>query len=164
MRLTLGERLSSDRQRSFWLRCFLGAAFLLMAGSFTSAKVEPQGPLHLWRLHGFYMDPTGNPIANVELSLQRDGAMLYKTKTDAAGWFAFEHVSGRYTLHIDKTSNYSQLSREVIVGLETATILRKNTLYLVAGPGACTDDCSSVFTSKYDYENAIRRNRGHGKF
>ena len=155
------DGLSSYRQRGFWLRCFLGAAFFAAAGSFTWAKVEPQGPLHLWRLHGFYMDAKGQPISSAELTLERDGTVRYKTKTDASGWFAFEHVSGRYTLHIDKSANYSQLSREVVVGLETATILRKNTLYLVAGPGACTDDCSSVFTSKYDYENAIRRNTGH---
>lgn len=155
------ERMSRYRQRGFWLRCFLGTAFLFAAGSIAWSKVEPQGPLHLWRLHGFYMDAKGKPITNVELTLERDGAVRYRTKTDASGWFAFDHVSGRYTMHIDKSSNYSQLSREVIVGLETATILRKNTLYVVAGPGACTDDCSSVFTSKYEYENAVRRNTGH---
>jgi hypothetical protein len=148
-------------QRSFWLRCFLGAAFFSAAAPVVWGKVAPQGPMHLWRLHGFYMNAAGQPIDNAELTLQLDGAVLYRVKTDAAGRFAFEHVRGRYTLRIEKSSNYSQLSREVIVGLETATALRKNTLYIVAGPGACTDDCSSVFMSKYDYENAIRRNTGH---
>jgi hypothetical protein len=166
MNLAWGERMGSYRQRGFWLRCFLGTAFAMPAlflgtSAMSWAKVEPQGPLHLWRLHGFYMDPAGKPIENAELTLERDGAALYKTKTDASGRFAFEHVTGRYTMHIDRSSNYSQLSREVIVGLETATILRKNTLYVIAGPAACTDDCSSVFTNKYDYENAVRRNTEH---
>ena len=161
MTRALCERMSSDRQRGFWLRCFLGAAFLFAGASIVWAKVEAQGPLHLWRLHGFYMDAKGNPIANTELTLERDGTVRYRTKTDASGWFAFDHVTGRYTMHIDKSSNYSQLSREVVVGLETATILRKNTLYVVAGPGVCTDDCSSVFTNKYDFEQAVRRNTGH---
>ncbi len=162
--MTMREKAGIAQQRSFWLRCFLGAGFLLAAVSVMWAKVEPQGPMHLWSLHGFYMDAAGKPIENAELTLQREGAVLYSAKTDASGRFAFDRVRGRYTLHIDKTSNYSQLSREVIVGLETATLLRKNTLYIVAGPGACTDDCSSVFTSKYDYDNAVRRNTEHGKF
>ena len=163
MRLAMRENAGIFQQRSFWLRCFLGAAFFSAAAPVVWGKVEPQGPMHLWRLHGFFMNAAGQPIDNAELTLQRDGAVLYRVKTDAAGRFAFEHVRGRYTLHIDKSSNYSQLSREVIVGLETATVLRKNTLYIVAGPGACTDDCSSVFTSKYDYENAVRRNTEHSR-
>ena len=153
-------------QRGFWLRCFLGraslaVAFVLLASALAWAKVEPPGPLHLWRLHGFFMDPTGKPIENVEITLVRDGTIHYTTKTDATGKFAFDHVSGRYSLHIDKSKEFSELSREVIVGVETATMLRRVTLYVIAGPGACTDDCSSVFTSKSDYENTIRRNTGH---
>jgi hypothetical protein len=166
MTRVLGERIGSYQQRGFWLRCFLGTtlmmfALFLVTPTMSWAKVEPQGPLHLWRLHGFYMDAKGRPIGNAELMLERDGAPLYRTRTDASGKFAFEHVSGRYTMRIDRSSNYSQLSREVIVGLETATILRKITLYVIAGPAACTDDCSSVFTNKYDYENAVRRNTEH---
>ena len=130
----------------------------LLASVLAWAKVEPPGPLHLWRLHGFFMDLAGKPIENVEVALVRDGTIQYKTKTDVAGSFAFDHVSGRYRLHIDKSKDHSELSREVIVGLETATILRRVTLYVIAGPGACTDDCSSVFTSKSDYEKTIRRN------
>jgi hypothetical protein len=45
--------------------------------------------------------------------------------------------------------------------LETLTLLRSNTLYVIAGPGACTDDCSSVFTSKSDFERTIRRNTSY---
>jgi hypothetical protein len=59
-------------------------------------------------------------------------------------------------LHIEK-SDYSQLSREVIVG-EMVTLLGKKTLYVIAGPGACTDDCSSIFTSKSEFDRTIRRN------
>ncbi len=154
------------RQRGFWLRCFLGRACFAAAISsgiagLAWAKVEPPGPLHVWSLRGFYMTPAGKPIGNAEITLVRDGTVLSRTQTDASGRFAFDHVRGRYTLHIDKSSNYSQVSREVIIGLETATLLRKNILYIVAGPGACTDDCSSVYTSKYDFEKAVSRNTEH---
>ena len=97
-------------------------------------KVEPAGPIHLWRLHGFYMNAAGKPIDNAEVTLQRDGAVLERTVTDDSGRFAFDHVRGRYTLHIEKSSNHSQLSREVIVGLETATVLRRNMLVYRRGP------------------------------
>lgn len=117
--------------------------------------------MHLWRLRGFYMDAKGKPIENVEVTLLRDGTVRYRTRTDAAGRFAFEHVAGRYRMQIEKTSDHSLLSREVIVGLETATILKRKTLYVIAGPGACTDDCSSVYTSKDDFDKAVRRNTGH---
>jgi hypothetical protein len=165
MTFDMREKAVIPKQRGFWLRCFLGKGWLAMAvllatSGLSWARLETSGPLHLWRLNGFYTNAAGKPIENAEITLQRDGEVFYKTRTDGAGRFSFDHVSGRYWLHIDK-SNYSQLSREVIVGLETATMLRRNTLYVIAGPGACTDDCSSVFTSKSEFERAIRRNTGH---
>ena len=161
--MTIRTRPGISEQRGFWLRCFLGKACFAMAVSaavagLAWAKVGPPGPLHLWRLHGFFMGPAGKPIENVEVTLVRGGTILHKARTDAAGRFAFDHVSGRYWLHIDKSNDFSELSREVIVGLETAMMLRSNTLYVIAGPGACTDDCSSVFTNKNDFEKTIRRN------
>src|SRR6476646_9393497 len=105
--------VGTSKQRGSWLRCFLGRALFAMAlGILASAvawaKVEPPGPLHLWRLHGFFMDRAGKAIENVEVTLVRDGTIHYKTKTDAAGEFAFDHVAGRYQLHIDK-STHSEL-------------------------------------------------------
>jgi len=163
--MTLGPSAGIPRQRGFWLRCFLGRAVLpgavcLALSGLMWARVEPAGPLHLWHLHGFFMNPAGKPIENVEVTLVRDGTPLYKTKTDGSGRFAFDHVYGRYSLHIEKSKEYSQLSREVIVG-EAATVLRSNTLYVIAGPGACTDDCSSVFTKKSEFEKAVHRNTEH---
>ena len=157
MRFTMRENAGISQQRSFWLRCFLGAAFLVTAVSLMWAKVEPPGPMHLWRVRGFFMSAAGKPIGNVEVSLVRDGEARYRTTTDASGEFAFSHVYGRYTLHIEKSKDYSQLSRDVVIG-EVATVAKRNTLYVIAGPDACTDDCASVFTSKSDFEKAVRRN------
>jgi len=160
--MTSGRSAGISRQRGRWLRCFLGLAciaisvFLVVPG-FVWAKVEPQGAIHLWRIHGFFISAAGKPIENVEVSLLRDGEIRYRTKTDASGRFEFDHVYGHYSLHIEKSQDYSQLSRDIIVG-EAATVLRGNKLYVIAGPSACTDDCSSVFTSKSDFEKAIRRN------
>ena len=161
MRFSLVEKFGIAQQRGFWLRCFLGkAAFAIVAWLALSplswGKIDMPGPLHLWRIHGFFVNPAGKPLENVEVTLVRDGTTLYKTRTDGAGKFSFDHIYGRYWLHIDK-SEYSQLSREIIVG-EMVTLLSEKTLYVIAGPGGCTDDCSSVFTSKSKFDRTIRRN------
>ena len=160
MTRTASEIPGISKQRSFWLRCFLSPAVLVFAvwlasSGMSRAKVESQGPIHLWRLHGVLVSPEGKPLENVEVTLVRDGAIAYKTQTDSAGQFAFDHVYGHFQLHIDRTK-YSPLDREVIVGIETAELSRKM-LYVIAGPGACTDDCSSVFTSKNEFQKTIQR-------
>jgi hypothetical protein len=164
MTFSLVEKFGIEQQRGFWLRSFLGKAFFatavwLAVSPPSWAKIEMAEPLHLWRIHGFFVNPAGRPIENVEVTLVRDGTALYKTRTDGEGKFSFDHIYGRYWLHIDK-SEYSQLSREVIVG-EMVTLLSEKTLYVIAGPGACTDDCSSVFTSKSEFDRTIRRNTAH---
>ena len=67
MRPPMRENTGISQQRSFWLRCFLGGAWLglvvwLAAGA-VWAKVEPAGPMHLWRVHGFFMSAAGKPIS-----------------------------------------------------------------------------------------------------
>ena len=149
-----------SRQRGFWLRCFLGCALLALTAPAPSfAKVESQGPIHLWRLHGVLVNPEGQPLANVAVTLSRDDKLIAKTTTDTSGHFAFDHIYGHFQLHIDRTK-YSPLDREVIVGIETAELARK-VLYVIAGPGACADDCSSVFTSKSEFQKTLQRNTQH---
>jgi len=147
------------------LRCFLGRASCVLAlclGAFAlvqaQEQLEPRGPMHLWRIHGYFVNEYGKGIANVPVTLQRDGRVFYRTKTDVDGQFEFDHVSGQYLLHIDK-ANYSELSRQVIVGEELAMRLRRSTLYVIAGPRQCTDDCSSVFTSQSKFDQAINRDK-----
>ncbi len=132
-------------------------AVCLAAARPSWSQLEPQGPIQLWRLHGVFVTPEGKPLGNVKVTLVRDGKVAYETRTDASGRFAFDHLYGRYWLHIDK-SEFSQLNREVAIGMEVQTILLPKTLYVIAGPGACADDCASVFTSKSEFERRIRQN------
>ncbi|MFP5235311.1 MAG: carboxypeptidase-like regulatory domain-containing protein [Acidobacteriota bacterium] len=131
----------------------------LVACGVSWARVEGPGTLHLWRLHGVFVDAAGKPIANTEVTLMRDGKIAYRTSTDKAGRFAFPHAYGHYLLQIDR-SRYSLVSRPVVIGVDMA-MLHRTHLYVIAGPGACTDDCSDVFTSKNEFEKAIRRNTEH---
>jgi hypothetical protein len=137
----------------------LTIAICIAASAPSFANVESQPPIHLWRLHGLLVTPEGKPLPNVSVTLSRDNKPVAKTTTDTKGEFAFDHVYGHFQLHIDRTK-YSPLDREVVVGIETAELARKM-LYVIAGPGACADDCSSVFTSKSEFQRKIRENTTH---
>jgi hypothetical protein len=167
MRVAVHRILGIQPQRGFWLRCFLERTFLpaafaasiLATGAAARGQVMAPAPYHLPRLRGVFVDEKGNPIANAPVTLERDDRVLNSTKTGRDGSFAIKHISGHYRLRI-KEPGYSPVNREVVVG-EALTYLHSEKLYMIAGPGACTDDCTSVFTSKDKFERAIRRNTGH---
>jgi len=106
------------------------------------------------------MDAKGNPIPGAAVTLDQNDKVICSTQTNRTGRFEIKHVSGRYWLHVHM-KGYSTVAREVIVGVEVLTYLHSATLYIIAGPGACSDDCSSVFTSKDRFDHAVRRNAGH---
>jgi hypothetical protein len=140
-------------------RAILVAALAALGAIAARAQLDLPGPMHLAHLHGVFVNEKGDPIPGAAVTLERDQKVLYSTKTDAAGKFVFKHVSGHYWLHVN-ANGYSQLNREVIVGLEALTYLRPDTLYVIAGPGACTDDCCTVLKSRDEFDKAIRRNKG----
>ncbi len=148
-------------QRGFWLRCFLGAIVLggLTSGPFSEAQIDVPGPIHVVHLRGVVVNPKGQPVANADVSLLKDDGVAYSTHTDAAGRFAFEHVDGHYVFRV-KSPEYSIAVRNVVVEFEISKLARRQ-LYVILGPGACSDDCSSVFTSKGQFDKLIRRNTQH---
>jgi len=138
------------------------ASILLLAASTLAmqAQIEAPKPYHMAHLRGIFADEKGNPIQGAAVTLDQDDKVIYSTETDKAGRFEIKHASGRYWLRIHM-NGYSPVNREVIVGVEAVTYLRNEALYIIAGPGACSDDCSSVFTSKSQFDHAVRRNTGH---
>ncbi len=161
-----GDRISGiNQQRGFWLRCFLEAAWMIAAlfmamATAAHAQLSMEGPYHLAHVRGVFVDAKGNPIQGAAVTLDRDDKVLRSTTTDPSGRFEIKHASGHYRLHIN-IKGYSPVSREVVVGEAVTYLEHGGMLYLIAGPGACSDDCSSVFTSKTKFEHAIRRNTGH---
>jgi hypothetical protein len=152
------------RQRGFWLRCFLGTATVLAAAwllpcEVSDAQPDVPRPIHLVHLKGVVVNPKGEPVQNADVSLLRGDRVAYSTHTDGAGQFVFEHVDGHFQFRV-KTTNYSVAARDVVVEFEISA-LRRNTLYVILGPGACSDDCSSVFTKKSQFDQTIRRNTKH---
>ena len=154
----MGLRMSNQGQRGFWLRCFLGAAGFVVALA-AAAQPDAPKPIHMVHLRGVVVNPKGQPVQNADVSLLRDDKIAYSTHTDGAGRFDFEHAFGHYQFRV-KTPDYSVAARDVVVEFEFSAVTRKK-LYVILGPGACSDDCSSVFTSKGPFDRAIRRNTQH---
>lgn len=161
MTSSAGERMGISRQRGFWLRCFLGV-FLVSVNLCGPASAQVEGPatLHFWRLHGVVVDAGGKPVAGEAVNLVRDDKVEYSTTTDGSGRFDCKGVSGHYWLRM-KPKDASVVNREVVVGDEALMLLKKNVFYVILGPRQCTDDCSQVFTSKGDFEKAIKRVSAH---
>jgi Carboxypeptidase regulatory-like domain len=146
------------------LRCFLGGVFwiwLCLAGAnLLNAQVDIPGPERLAHVEGFVVNPVGRPAVDVEVTLVRDDKVAYQTRTDKSGEFRFDHGSGRYTFRVAR-SEYAPASREIIVTDEVVTALEHKKLYVILGPGACTDECSLVLTSKKEFDRAIRQRNKH---
>jgi hypothetical protein len=148
------------RSRNDILRTLMLAASSVAMALASHAQIAAPEPYHLAHLRGFFMDAKGNPIPGATVTLNENDRVVKSTQTNSAGRFEIKHVDGRYWLHVHM-NGYSTVNREVIVGVEALTYLHSETLYIIAGPGACSDDCSSIFTSKSQFEHAVRRNTGN---
>ena len=148
------------------LRCFLGTMLLVLSGSLLlssqlHAQFEPEGPLHVAHIQGIVVNTHGKPVAGARVTLARSEGepVKHETTTDSAGRFRFDHVSGQYLLRVNRTE-YAGASREVIIEELLPILMLKNTIYVIVGPGACTDDCSSVLASKSEFDRILKRNNG----
>jgi hypothetical protein len=167
MRFATCDKADISRQRGFWLRSFLGklSTVLMVWLAFygvSRAQIEVPGPFHLSHLQGVVVNQSGMPIEHAEITLVQNEKIAYSTRTDAKGHFEFKGVTGRYSLRMHLPT-YSIVSREVLVGFEILTALEGHRLYVILGPGACSDDCSSVFTSKREFNQALHRMTGHNR-
>ena len=149
------------------LRCFLDTMLLVLAGwlllsSQLYAQITFEGALHVAHIQGIVVNSHGKPVVGATVTLARGQGeeVKFETTTDDSGRFRFDHVSGKYLLHVERTE-YAGASREVVVGEVLMTVLLRNTIYVIVGPGACADDCSSVFASRSEFDRVIKRNNGH---
>jgi hypothetical protein len=147
-----------------WLRCFLSAAFWMLicatVVATSSAQVDIPGPERLGHVEGFVVNPVGHPAVDLKVTLSRDGKVAFETQTDQRGWFRFEHVKGQYTFQVARTE-FAPALRDIVVTDEVVTALERKKLYVILGPGACQDACSSVLTSKREFDREIRKRNRH---
>jgi hypothetical protein len=138
----------------------LAAMACCCAASAVIAQVATEKPLHLARVAGYVVNVSGKPVAHADVTLTKDDTVAYKTTTDDSGAFHFDHVLGHFWLRIARTEN-APAAREIEVGDLVESYLVRRKLYIIVGPGACADACSSVFTSKSEFEKAIRKKNKH---
>jgi len=151
-------------QRGFWLRCFLGGviwtALILAAPVGWSAPIDIPGPEHLTHVEGLVVNSSGHAMADLEVTLVKDDKVAFQTRTNTAGEFHFDHVSGHYMFRVAR-SEYAPAAREIVVTDEIVTRVEHKKLYVILGPGACMDECSAVVTNKREFERDIREKQKH---
>jgi hypothetical protein len=122
-----------------------------------SSPIDIPGPEHLTHVDGLVVNTSGHAVADLEVTLVKDDNVM--TRTNSAGEFRFEHVSGHYMFRVAR-SEYAPAVREIVVTDEIVTRVERKKLYVIVGPGACMDACSAVVTSKREFEQTIRRKTG----
>jgi Carboxypeptidase regulatory-like domain len=147
------------------LRCFLGRAlqialFCMTLCGASHAQLETNGPIRLASVEGLVVNTWGKPVPNLEVSLSQDAKVVSKTRTDKAGAFEFDHVSGDYLFQVAR-SEYAPAARQIVARLELVTLAERKKLYVILGPGACMDACSSVLTSKREFDQALQKLNRH---
>jgi hypothetical protein len=165
MKRAASEKIGISMQRGFWLRCFLGGTLpvLLVCSVMCRvlhAQIAVDGPIRLSRVEGLVINKLGKPVVGAKVSLVRDDAIVLSTQTNQSGEFRFDHASGRYLFRVERTE-FSPAAHEIVATDEIVTDLERKRLYVVVGPGACTDECSSVSTSKREFDRVIRENSRH---
>jgi len=156
------SNLGTQRQRGFWLRCFLSAAIVMSSVGLATAQLDIPKPERLTHVEGIVVSPDGHPMPGIAVSLLRDEKISAETRTDQSGEFEFEKVStGSYIFRVPRTQ-YAPAARDIVITDEIVTHLERKKLYVILGPSACQDECSAVLTSKRDFDETLRRNRrGH---
>lgn len=136
------------------------AGACLCAGITAHAQIEVSRTLHLAHVEGLVANSAGKPVVNAQVTLVQDDKVVYSTRTDNAGAFHFDHVLGHYWFRVERTE-YAPAVQEIKVGDLVESYVQRKKLYVIVGPGACMDECSSVFTSKHEFEQAIQKKSRH---
>jgi Carboxypeptidase regulatory-like domain len=147
---------AGPRLRCFWGRTLHIALFSVVACCASHAQLETAGPIRLSSVEGLVVNSWGKPVANLEVTLSQDGKVALKTHTDQAGAFQFDHASGDYLFQVTR-SEYAPAARQIVARMELVTLMERKKLYVILGPGACMDACSSVLTSKQEFERSLRK-------
>jgi hypothetical protein len=170
MKRGLYRKTSFTQTAGLRLRCFLklrsfwgGAIWTLLclAGASSSrAQIDIPKPERLTHAEGYVVNSAGKPAVDVEVTLTRDEKVAFRTRTDRSGGFRFDHLSGPYLFRVERSEN-APAAREIVVTDEIVTHLEQKKLYVILGPGACMDECSSVLTSKREFDRSIREKNRH---
>lgn len=147
------------RQRSYWLRYFLGRIFPLLAlavclNSPARANVCVSSTLRVRSVQGIVADPFGQPIAGATVSLQSGKDTKAETKSDGTGSFRLHVPSGHYELFVHAPA-FVDAWTPLYVGLSLRSLVHSNTLYVILDVGSL--HCPpNLTTSKGEFTRQIQ--------
>jgi hypothetical protein len=133
------ETTGISRQRSYWLRCFLGRMLVIVAlaiavcGS-ANANVCVYKTLYVRSVHGSVSDLDGQVISDANVTIRRGRKVVAQTRTDGQGNFHLKVPRGKYWLEVD-ARGFAPSEAYLSVGLGFRSSIRSNTLHLVAEVG-----------------------------
>ena len=158
------QKRDSQRTAGPRLRCFLRGAWGVLVLCWVAcgslhAQLEAPRPIRITHVEGYVMNTHGKPVANTEITLVQNEKVVSSTRTNGDGAFRIDHVSGTYWLRVGRTEN-APAEQQIVVTPEIVTRLERKRLYIVVGPGACADACSSVYTDERAFEKAMRKLSG----
>jgi hypothetical protein len=120
------------------------------------AHVDIDKPERLVKVEGLVVNTQGNPVSGAPITLERDGKVIHQVMTDSSGRFKFGQVHGDYLFHVGRTQ-YSPAVLSVTVGDDLVVVVERKKLYVIAGPGACEDECSTVTTDKIEFKKILKQ-------
>jgi hypothetical protein len=157
---TMPRRINIPKAPPSRMAILLVTLIVFLGAVPSHAQLDIPGPLHLTHVAGYVYNDHGKPVPNAEITLVRDNAVAYTTRTDKSGAFRIDGVTGAYTFHVGRTA-YAPASREINVQFEVITGIERRKLYVIVGPGTCKDECSAVYPSKHEFDRAIKEKNRH---
>ena len=146
------------RQRSYWLRCFLGNAFLaFLLGCLLSrpalANVNVSKTLYVQSVHGQVTDDSGRPIEGAKISLKSGEKSVADTISDSVGIFRMKVPGGSYWLSVN-ARGFVTGGGELRAGPGFRSFFHSDMLYVVLTVGA--PDCPPVATtSRREFKHQV---------
>jgi hypothetical protein len=110
------------------------------------------------RVQGTTFDPSGQPIPNVQVSLEQDGRLVASFTTDESGGFSVPANPGDYELHANARGFASGVAR-INVGSDLIRVVRPTHIWMILYVGSAELDRCPGFatTSRAKFEKSIRK-------
>jgi hypothetical protein len=163
------ETTGISRQRSYWLRCFLGVTWSSIAlGVASSGGVAHAQATYdcfyvktakVAHIRGLVLDQHGTPIAGAQIELLKKGAndAVANTQSDAKGSFQFDAPAGPYWVHA-KADGFQTTGLSVRVDHGLFSFFNTRRLYVVLPAGAGPQPCPAEITSKKTLQEYVKHN------
>lgn len=110
------------------------------------------------RVEGTVVDPSGEPIPNVEVNLKQDGKVISSITADEAGRFSLSVSPGNYDLNANARGFVPGFAR-IDVGHDAVRLFKSTHLWMILVVGMLEDHCTFTTTSRRKFEKAIQEHK-----